>query len=129
MLTLNGSSPRIAQVVSGVLLVAMFGAAVYRRYRLKRQGFDPIPPLFQSVVADVIFWSVALGIYGFLFGSLFLVDPPIVRRMTGFFVLMGAFSAIRQRRWPKGSAWYDLAAAASAVILSIPLGLIIERVF
>jgi len=107
----------------------MVAAGVYRRIRLKRRGIDPIPPIFQSVFADVIFWSIAMGIYGFVVGALIDEDPSIARRMTGFFVLMGAFLTIRRRRWPNRSGWYDAAAAASAVILSVPLGLIMERVF
>ena len=129
MILLGGSSDGASKVAAGIMLVAMVGAAVFTRLRLKVKGADPLPPVFHSLVADVLFWSIAFGIYGYLVGLLIFPEPSIARRMTGFFVLMGAFSTIRQRVWPARSAWYDAAAAAAAVLLSIPLGLMIERVF
>jgi len=96
----------------------------YRRIKTGRQ--DKKGPLFDSVGIEVLVMTIAMGLYG-LAAQLFIIEEPrTVVRMTAFFALLGGISAYRRHRWPK-SGLYDAFAAASALVISIPVGMLVER--
>ena len=107
----------------------LFWASVYRREKFKRQGVDPPPPFFNSVFIEVVMMAVVTGFYGICVSLLIGGGLPEARRMGTFFCFLGGTFAYRRLRWPKESLRYDFYAGALALILSISVGLLVERVF